>query len=142
MKGYVISGTLIGAIIIGVLPALIIRNTTINVILSMALKGLIIGAASGFLMSMANGLLMSMTNRSQSNSPRRLSPCISVNLLVDSVIGIMPIYLSANMQISQTNDGIVNPIALMFVMSFISLPLTAITIFLIAVVVPIKMFRP
>ena len=140
VKVSVVSGTVIGAILIGGFPLLIIKNIDIDTFILIAKQGLLIGAISGFSMGLANGFLMSkiVSNSSQIDSSRRLYVCISTNLIVDLVIGIIPTYLSAHMLLSSTNDDIVNLIALMLGMLFISFPLTAVTVFLIAVIVPLS----
>ena len=143
----VISGTTIGTIAIGGFPALFLIaniadiNTFIE-FLSLVTRLLMLGAISGFLMGLANGILMSVIvfNRPRTRLFSRRLMCIVSNILVDSVIGLIPLYCSPSILLADPNNGVIDGMALVLALLFFSLPPTIVTIFLMAVIVPWVMF--
>ncbi|MBE9103034.1 hypothetical protein [Vacuolonema iberomarrocanum] len=129
IRRFIISGTVIGVIFIGGFPVLVLIGNGADTDTSM-IKVLLLGAASGFLMGLANGFMMRT-----SQFHHRLT-YVFANILVDSVIGLIPLYCSAYILVSGANNGIVNGMALTLTILFFSLPPTVVTIVLMAVIVP------
>ena len=143
----IIWGTTIGTIAIGGFPALFLIANVADInafieFLSLVTRLLLLGAISGLLMGLANGILMNVIvfNRPRTRSfPRRLM-CIAANILVDSAIGLIPLYYSPSILLADPNNSVVDGMALVLTMLFFSLPPTVVTIFLMAVIVPWVMF--
>ena len=148
----IISGAILGSITIGGFPALFIAaNIAANIadinafieFLSLMTRLLLLGAISGLLMGLANGILMSFIvfDRPRTRSFSRRLMCIFANILVDSVIGLIPLYYSPSILLADPNNGVVDGMALVLALLFFSLPPTVVTIFLMAVIVPWVMFN-
>ena len=139
----VIAGAVIGAVLIGGFPSLFfLANNPDLAAINLTIKLLLLGSISGLLMGLANGFLMNaiVFNRAQPRLSSNLFLCILANALVDSIISLIPLYYSAYIMIADANNGVVNGMALVLAMLLFSLPPTAITIFLMAVVVPLIIF--